>query len=286
MTEPIDIEMLRSWIGTDESVEDILTPSLVNRFHASLGLPGKAPELGEQAPGLIHFCLCHAVVPTDGLGQDGHPRRGGFLPPVPLPRRMWAAGTLHFLGDLRVGDTLTRNSRIADVVVKDGRSGPLCFVEIDHSIDVRGTSVTAERQTIVYRAAETLKDTPAAEPPLAHAYGKATMAIMPNPALLFRYSALTFNSHRIHYDLDYARNEEGYRGLVVQGPLQATLLYHFASRQCEQRQPELFEFRSVAPLFAQEEITLHCDRVDQGSMDLWTTDPSGGVSMRAKARWL
>src|SRR5689334_13279031 len=141
-----DIDHLRSWIGRHEVAEDIVTADLVRKFRAMLDLPGGPPQAAEAAPRLLHFCLAQPAAPTAALGPDGHPQRGGFLPPVPLPRRMWAGGSVTFRGELKIGDAVRRVSRIADVVAKEGRTGPLCFVTVDHAIEVGGRPVLQERQ--------------------------------------------------------------------------------------------------------------------------------------------
>ena len=271
---------ITDWIGREEAAEDVLTPALAARFHATLALPGVAPHEGEPAPRLIHFCLCQSVAPADALGEDGHPARGGFLPPVALPRRMWAGSEIAFAGDLTVGDHVRRTSRIVDVVEKEGRSGTLCFVTVDHRIDANGATMVRERQSIVYR------DAGGAAPPSADAAtaGTAVETIVPTPTLLFRYSALTFNGHRIHYDRDYATGVEGYPGLVVHGPLQATLLLHLAAR-VRGAPPDDFTFRSASPLFDGQPMQLHAGDVIDGRLDLWTAGAGGPVATRAQARW-
>ncbi len=288
MSPVLDLTRLRAWIGREEIAGDMLTPALAERFHAALDLPGVPAAEGEVAPRLIHFCLCQPAVPTAGLGNDGHPRTGGFLPPVPLPRRMWAASELRFTGDLRVGDEVRRRSRISDVTAKEGRSGTLCFVTVEHEISVGARVVIAERQSLVYRAADVA---PAAQPvaaapgPAAEA-GETVEVRDATPPLLFRYSALTFNAHRIHYDLPYAMQEEGYPGLVVHGPLQATLLLHLAARCRDGRPPDEFEFRAASPLFVQDPLMLHAGAVQGDRLDLWTARPQGPYAMRAVAKWL
>jgi 3-methylfumaryl-CoA hydratase len=279
-----DLAALRAWVGREETAHDTLTESLVARFHAALDLPGDPARGGEAAPGLIHFCLCLPAVATSGLGADGHPRTGGFLPPVPLPRRMWAGSEMTFTGDLRVGEPVARLSRVADVAWKEGRTGALCFVTVDHRFSSAGHDVIAERQTIVYRglaaggAAEAAPQAETSEP------AAATIAV--SPPLLMRYSALTFNAHRIHYDLPYATGEEGYAGLVVHGPLQATLLLHHAALQRGGQTPDRFSFRSASPLFAHDPLELHHRATDPARMDLWTSRPGGPAAMRAEAAWL
>lgn len=277
-----DLEHLRQWIGAEESVVDWVSPGIVARLNATLGLPGNVPSLGDPAPRLIHFCLCQPAVPNDALGEDGHPARGGFLPPVPLPRRMWAASDIRFTGDLRVGDSVTRRSRVADVVVKNGRSGALCFVTVDHVYEAGSGPAVTDRQTLVYRAPPDAGAVPpAGEPAPAGAHHEV---VNPDPALLFRYSAVTFNSHRIHYDLDYATRVEGYPGLVVQGPLQASMLLHFAAR-LHGRAPDAFTFRGLSSLTHREAMTLHAGAVENDAMALWTASPGGPIAMQAEARW-
>ncbi|MBB6181921.1 MaoC family dehydratase N-terminal domain-containing protein [Pseudorhizobium flavum] len=281
----LDVDRLRGWIGREETVTDTVDADLVRKFNAALDLPVGQPATGDVAPLLIHFCLGQPAVPTGQLGGDGHPQKGGFLPLVPLPRRMWAGGSLRFSDDLKVGDTVRRVSRIAEVSVKDGRSGTLCFVTVDHRFDIDGRVVIEERQDIVYREAAT--GGPAAKPaapaePVAP--GTHRRVVTPGAPLLFRYSALTFNGHRIHYDRAYARDVELYPGLVVHGPLQATLLLHFAA-ELKGGAPASFSFRGQSPLFDDDRINLHAVERD-GTLSLWTMRDGGPVAMSAEARWV
>ncbi|WP_242124236.1 MaoC family dehydratase N-terminal domain-containing protein [Sphingobium sp. Sx8-8] len=285
MTESLDIEHLRSWIGAEERVEDLLDPGLAARFHLTLDMPGDPAGEGDAAPRLLHFCLCQPIAATAMLGADGHPARGGFLPPVPLPRRMWAASRIAFIGDLRVGERVRRDSRISDVTVKEGRTGTLCFVTVDHRISGSSGVVVEEQQTIVYRGAEDGSMPPAAATAEAAPEGMVKQTVDPSPPLLFRYSALTFNGHRIHYDRPYATDIEGYPGLVVHGPLQATLLLHFAARQRDGRAPDRFTFRSGSPLYDLQPVELHCEASGDGGLSLWTARPGGPFAMRADAAW-
>ncbi|MGC1561454.1 MAG: MaoC family dehydratase N-terminal domain-containing protein, partial [Bradyrhizobium sp.] len=201
MTEKLDLDHLRQWIGRSTQVSDTVTAQLTKGLRATLFLEIGEPKVGDAAPITVHWCLGQPVVAMSELGPDGHPARGGFLPPVPLPRRMWAGGELEFVGALRVGDEVTRTSRIADVTLKTGSTGTLCFVAVDHLIATsRGTAIR-ERQDIVYRnvspaASGSMKSV---SPPAAQ-HRETHMA---DAVLLFRYSALTFNGHRIHYDRDY-----------------------------------------------------------------------------------
>jgi len=269
----LDIAGLRAWIGRTETGTDVVTPRLVRDYAAMLDRePG-----GEVAPLALHWCLAPPAIRASGLGPDGHPARGSFLPPVPLPRRMWAGGEVWLHGRLAVGDTVTRVSRIADVAMKDGRTGVLCFVTVEHEIaGPRGVAVR-ERQDIVYRDAA-MKTPPARRAVLRPASWRREMRV--DPVLLFRYSALTFNGHRIHYDRDYAAGVESYPGLVVQGPLQATWLLDYAAEiLC--RPPERFRFRGVSPLFDFEPFALCARQVETG-LELWT-EVDGAPAMEACA---
>ena len=224
----IDHDHLRSWIGREDRAEEQLTSALVQRFNATLNRVSPL-ETGAEAPALIHLCLCQPAVPTAELGPDGHPARGGFLPPVPLPRRMWAGGKFSFHASLQIGVIVSRHSVVRDVAIKEGRSGSLCFVTVEHVISSDGTLAVTERQDIVYReAAGAGSAAPRHALPSAPT-GDHHRLIAVSAPLLFRYSALTFNGHRIHYDTPYARKEEQYPGLIVHGPLQAALLCQFAA---------------------------------------------------------
>ncbi len=278
MTE-LDITHLRRWIGREQILSDLVTEDLARRYHATLDLPGEPPKQGEHVSRLIHFCLAQPAAPTSTLGGDGHPARGSFLPPVPLPRRMWAGGTLKFQQDLKVGDTIRRISRIEDVVLKEGRTGALCFVSVSHCIEAEGVVHVKERQEIVYR------DYSIPGPPK---YRSADSNINSNrlsinEAALFRYSALTFNSHRIHYDLQYTKSIEGYPDLVVHAPLQATLLLGYAT-QIRHGAPTQFSYRGVYPLFQGEPFSLNA-RANGEKLEVWTAKDNGAVCMEGTAAW-
>lgn len=279
-----DIEHLRGWIGREEVVSDIVGIDLVRKFNATLDLSADAPKKGDVAPLLVNYCLSQPAALTATLGEDGHPQRGGFLPPVALPRRMWAGSSLTFHADLHVGDEVRRVSRIADVVLKEGRSGTLCFVTVEHAFDVAGTIVIEEKQNIVYREAATAEDAskPVAAQDAAPA-GQHSRPMSVSAPLLFRYSALTFNGHRIHYDRRYAIEVEHYPGLVVHGPLQATVLLNYAA-ELFGRAPKTFVFRGLSPLFDDDRIHLHATE-QHGKMKLWTARENGPVGMSAEAAW-
>lgn len=297
MTEPsqLDLGHLRGWIGRAEEASDLVTARMVMGLLATIAEAAPEPVDGAEAPLTAHWCLAPPIVPMAQLGLDGHPARGGFLPPTPLPRRMWAGGRLEFHDRLRVGDTVTRRSVIRDVTAKQGRSGTLCFVTVDHDIATGRGLAIRERQDIVYRDAEPPRGGNA--DPKADAAQSArpvTAAVAPeaewrrtlpcSPVLLFRYSALTFNGHRIHYDRSYCRDEESYPGLVVHGPLQATLLVEFATELKGGRPPAAFDFRGVSPLFDGPDFTLNASTAD-GGLRLWTANAEGRTTMEAKAVW-
>ena len=277
-----ELAHLRGWIGRSERGEDVVASELVRRFRATFDEAPGAPETGEPAPLGIHWCLSPAVAPASALGPDGHPARGGFLPPIPLPRRMWAGGALMLVDPLRVGDAVARISRIADVQAKSGKSGLLCFVTVEHTYETARGPAIVERQDIVYREADTGRahaPTPA-PPPTPPEPGARREAFPTDPVLLFRYSALTFNGHRIHYDPDYARHEEGYAGLVVHGPLQATALLRFAAETMGQA-PARFSFRGLSPLIAGRPAFVNA--AGEGDSRLWIDDGEGRRSMTGEA---
>jgi 3-methylfumaryl-CoA hydratase len=283
MTDTPDLDHLRQWIGRSTHASDIVTAQLVKGLRATLFMEIGEPKSGDAAPFTVHWCLAQPVYPMSELGPDGHPARGGFLPPVPLPRRMWAGGELEFFDALRVGDEVTRTSHIADVTMKTGSTGVLCFVSVDHLVTTpRGTAIR-ERQDIVYRnvsAAPSAPAKPAAPPPSAQ-HCESHMA---DPVLLFRYSALTFNGHRIHYDRDYVTKIEGYPGLIFHGPMQAAFLVEFASRLHGGTAPRKFSYRGVQPLFEGSEFSVNANETNAG-MELWTANAAGQPTMKASATW-
>lgn len=275
----IDETVLKTWVGKTDQAEDVIAPRLVHEFLAALDQSDDLPLFGTAAPLAVHWCASPPTVKASALGPDGHPQRGGFLPPVPLPRRMWAGGSLQFHDVLRVGDIVRRQSCIQDVVVKQGRSGVLCFVSVDHKIFSQRGLALSERQDIVYRdfgSKEQANPTQADMPKAEWSYDKKA-----DSTLLFRYSAITFNGHRIHYDRDYAVDVEGYLGLVVHGPLQATLLMQLAE-EIKGSALVTFTFRGVQPLFDFEQFRLCACRTIEG-LHLWVETHDGKQTMHAKA---
>ena len=214
MTSPTnDIEILRDWVGREQVIVHPIEPGVVRRFELALD---HEPVLGvgDPLPPMWHVAFFLEVAPTAGLGADGHPRRGGFLPPVALPRRMWAGSRLEFHAPIPIGADAITTSTVDDVVIKEGKTGTLCFVTVSHRTEVDGTRCIVEQQDLVYRDDPGV-DAPKRQPEPAPTDADVSETVTPSEVLLFRYSALTFNGHRIHYDRRYASNVEGYDGLVV-----------------------------------------------------------------------
>src|SRR5688572_4283531 len=238
----------RAWIGKKQTARDLVTASPVARLAATLDRDDPPPKTGDALPPVWHWLFFLEAVPARALGPDGHPKRGEFLPPVPLPRRMWAGGRFRFLAPLRIGDAIERNSEIIDVSLKQGRTGPLAFCTVRHTISAGGTPCVIEEHDIVYREAPAPGEQPAPPqpPPEGAAFGRT---ITPDPALLFRFSALTFNGHRIHYDHPYVTKTEGYPGLIVHGPLLAIFLLDLVRRERPDARLTEFSFRAFRPVF-------------------------------------
>ena len=241
------------WIGKSETRHDVITPGLLQRFCATIDRP-----VTDEIPQGLHWCLCLPDAPTAQLAEDGHPEKGGFLPPIPLPRRMWASSEVAFEHPLQLGDKVTRVSTSASIEEKSGKSGELVFVAVDHETRIGDRVAIRERQNIVYREPAVVSSSTAtvSTDPVDLSGWDWQQEIKPSEPLLFRYSALTFNSHRIHYDKPYAMNDEGYPGLVVQGPLMATLLLNLAANKLGAKRLSRFSFRGQAPAFANAAINL------------------------------
>jgi 3-methylfumaryl-CoA hydratase len=279
----LDLDHLRQWIGRTEEKTDVVTAHLVRGLRATLFMEIGDPKPGDAAPFTAHWCLAQPVYPMSQLGPDGHPTRGGFLPPVPLPRRMWAGGELEFFEPLRVGDEMKRGSRISDVSMKTGSTGPLCFVSVQHEVTTPRGIAIRERQDVVYRDM-TPSAPAAAKPAAAPPRAKHRESHMADEVLLFRYSALTFNGHRIHYDRDYVTKVEGYPGLIVHGPIQAAFLVEFAAKLHGGAAPKKFTYRGVQPLFEGSEFSVNANDNDAG-MELWTANAQGMPTMKGTATW-
>jgi 3-methylfumaryl-CoA hydratase len=284
MNDKPDLDHLRQWIGRSTQASDIVTAQLVKGLRATLFMEIGEPKPGDAAPFTVHWCLAQPVYPMSELGPDGHPTRGGFLPPVPLPRRMWAGGELEFFEPLRVGDEVTRTSRIADVTMKTGSTGVLCFVSVDHLITTSRGAALRERQDIVYRDISSTQPSAPAKPEAPPPAAKHRETHPADPVLLFRYSALTFNGHRIHYDRDYVTKVEGYPGLIFHGPMQAAFLVEFAAKLHDGTAPKKFVYRGLRPLFEGSEFSVNASDIS-GGMELWTANSAAQPTMKGTATW-
>lgn len=278
----VDIEYLKQWIGKEETFSDLADVATLERLAALLDQE-QSPRANQQVPPLGHWLYFLPHARQSEIDVDGHPRRGGLLPPVPLPRRMWAGGRLEFRAPIPAGAPITRCSKVLDVKFKKGASGDLVFLLVQHEIKLDGQTAILEEQDIVYRSAAVSGER---KPTRANhvkslRQPEKSRRIIPDPTQLFRYSALTFNAHRIHYDRDYARDEEGYAGLVIQGPYIATLLLdHFIQTNPKAR-VRRFSFRALKPLLDQQPFEL-CLAHDGGARtDLWTVDAAGDQTMVA-----
>ena len=273
----------RSWIGKRESATDTINAWPLAALSATLDRRDPEPGTGDPVPPGWHWLFFLELRPASELGPDGHSRRGDFLPPVPLPRRMWAGGRIEFRRPLKVGDVARRDSEIISVESKHGRSGELVFVAVRHTIIVGGEAAIVEEHDIVYRDARQSGEMPAPlQPAPENAMWRRELSA--DPVMLFRFSALSFNAHRIHFDIDYCR-DEGYAGIVVHGPLQAVLLLDLCRRH-EARPVRHFEYRAVHPLFHFDAFTVNGAPAPDGAQAaLWTATPRGGYAMRGTARF-
>ena len=270
-------EDLKKWIGKTQRQTDVVTASLVERYKAVIG----DVAANSVTPYGLHWCTCLPTAGMEALGEDGHPRAGNFLPPSPLPRRMWAASDVTFLKPIEVGSKIDRISTILNVTQKTGRTGELLFVDVEHLTQANGSDVVKEKQTIVYREASTQKGVLPQVKNIDLSEWDRVEKLTPNTALLFRFSALTFNTHRIHYDDEYARDVEGYPGLVVHGPLMASLLLRFATQLSEGKALKTFSFRGQSPAFCGQDIHLAA-KIEKKAYDLAVVGVDGRIVMSAK----
>ncbi|ALK30267.1 FAS1-like dehydratase domain-containing protein [Burkholderia plantarii] len=267
-----------------QHVSDLIGTAPAAALAATLDLDAP-PAIGDALPPLWHWLYFWSITAQAALGADGHAATGGFLPDLGLPRRMAAGGRLRFAAPLPVGAAATRESRVLSVERKTGRSGPLAFVTVLHEIRAGAVTAIREEQDIVYREAA-VPGRPQTPPTPVAAPGGAEWErrVTPTEAMLFRYSALTFNGHRIHYDRDYARDIEGYPDLVVHGPLVATLLLDAAARFAPGTRVAGYAYQAVHPTFAGQPLTLCGRRADDGrALELWAHDHAGRLTMSARA---
>lgn len=279
----MNIAELQKWVGKTATISDQISPVPIAALSATLDLDAPIPKRGDSLPPLWHWLYFLSMARPSELGPEGQSTRGGFLPPVPLPRRMWAGGRFAFHRPLLVGANYTRTSRILEVRQKEGRTGPLVFVVLRHEVGNGEGFALIEEQDIVYRDHPKAGDSvPVPQP--APKDAKWERMIRPDDVLLFRYSALTFNAHRIHYDYRYATQIEGYPGLVVHGPLIATLLLDLLRRQMPQANVKQFAFRAVSALFDTGPFSV-CGKpeTDAKTISLWAKNDSGGLATTATA---
>ncbi len=275
------------WIGREHTALDTLDPALAARWCATFD---RALPSGGVMPQGVHFCLCTPDAPTRKLGDDGHPERddtaASFFPPVPQPRRMWASSAIAFAAPIATGAAISRTSRIASVEEKSGKSGSLVFVDVTHETRADGELAVTERQTLVYRDAAA-PDAPLTPPAVSGdrfdpGSWDTHRTLVPDPRLLFRFSALTFNTHRIHYDAPYASEIERYRGLVVHGPLMATLLLQMAGEELGENRLATFGFRAMSPAIAGDELHLVM-RQESAGIELAAVAADGREIVKARA---
>ena len=280
----LDMDHLRQWIGRTEDAEDVATAAPLACLAATLDRDDPEPETGDPVPPGGHWLYFLPRTRQSDLDQNGHAKKGGFLPPVPFERRMWAGGRIRFLKSLRVGDAIRRQSEILDVALKDGKSGPLVFVVVRHRVSGPGGLAIEEEHDIVYRGDSGGRRASRPAPKDSPEDAPWRRVIEPDPVLLFRYSALIFNGHRIHYDRDYVTKHEGYPGLIVHGPLIATLLMDLFRRQCPDVPLSRFDYRAREPIFDLGPFTVAGKPEDNGQRaSLWALDHLGRVAMTANA---
>jgi 3-methylfumaryl-CoA hydratase len=276
MTEPVT---WGDWTAQSERLEELLAPTQARKLAGLLDLDPDEVKDGFELPPMWHSIYFHAAARTSEIGPDGHPKRGGFFPPIDLQRRMYAGSALTYHEPLRVGTSATRTGEIVSIEEKEGRSGKLVLTKALYRYEQAGRLCLTDEQTIVYL--EPGKPVPEPEiVPFAPPEGADWRAVTPDPVLLFRYSALSYNSHRIHYDRAYAMDEEGYPTLVVHGPLTALLLAEFG-RSLDARPPRQLQFRGLAPLFDSAPFHLVARPTETGGLDLEAIRPDGAVANRA-----
>ncbi|PKU21630.1 FAS1-like dehydratase domain-containing protein [Telmatospirillum siberiense] len=280
MTTALSFDTFKAWIGRSDCHDEVIAARPLAGLSACLDRNDPSPREGDAVPPGWHWLYFLPTYKTSEGGEDGHAKLGASLPPIPLPRRMWAGGRLSFYYPLRVGDRARRITTVKDVAVKTGRSGQLAFVTVEHEIFGAQGLAIVEEHDIVYRESN---GAAGASPPAAPVKARFSRLIHPTPLLLFRYSALTYNGHRIHYDRGFC-GEEGYPGLVVHGPLTATLLLDLVRDNCPNRRIASFQFRAVSPLFDTDDYTVNGKMVRDGA-DLWAASPMGALAMTAQARF-
>ena len=277
----MNLNQLNQWIGKEQIAEALVSVETANLMQVTLN---RAPSfsIGDELPPAWHWLYFHEAVQADALGVEGHPELGEFMPPVSFgtdepPRRMWAGGKFEFTRPIRLGERVTKRSTIKSITPKTGQSGKLVFVVVGHEVSVDGERCLLEEQTVVYREPAQEENSAVVASP-APADSEFSTHYQPDPILLFRYSALTFNGHRIHYDVDFCREHEGYPGLVVHGPLTATLLLDLFYHQYPERPIIGFAYRGRSPLFNPHPFAVH-DKMDGQA---WASNHMGELAMSAQ----
>ena len=283
MSTKVDIDHLRKWIGKIDNVTDYVTPIVEQRYRATLNMDIGNPKDGDPVTSGLHWMLGWNLVKNDELGVDSHPALGEFLPPVPLPRRMWAGSEIKVLKPIRVGDKVIKQSTVADIQVKEGRTGLLCFVTAEYNFLVNDEVTINEKHNIVYRDISKSGGGSGYSKEIPERADLSEKIFM-HPTILFRYSAIGFVGHRIHYDHPYTVNEENYPGLIVHGPLQATYLLR-AAEKLMGKSVKSFTHKVMAPVFADSEYMVGVDKMDNGSVSCWGATKEFGVTMRAEAKF-
>lgn len=278
MNKDIRMQNFEAWIGKKEVQTDVANARSVAMMQA---LFNQADKQLAEVPHLYHWCYFLPIVNQNQLAEDGHPHKGDFLPPIPFPKRMWAGGRLQFLAPIQVGQKIHRESEITKVEFKQGKSGDLYFVTVKHSIYSADHLAIIEEHDIVYREASNQLLAPAKSASVLvqkpYSYKKPFPI---DSVTLFRYSALTFNGHKIHYDRAYCMEKEGYPGLVVHGPLLATCLLHFVKQEHPDQQVATFNFRALKPVFDFHQFSV-CGDIQAQAAELWIENANGEISMQA-----
>lgn len=274
---------LQDWVGRRETVEDRVYPTPAKALALTLNYEDFPVAEGHPLPEIWYWLYFLPIVPMAGVGPDGHPKRGGFLPPIALERRMWASSTLKFHQDPLIGENIKKTSEILKISEKEGKTGPMVFVTVRHCIETARGVAVEEDQNIVYLPMPKTFVAPKPTPLPAGLDWRDPYPI--DSVLLFRFSALTFNGHKIHYDRRYASEVEKYPGLVVHGPLQALLLLESAKRHNPDKKPATFDFRAIRPLFDFDQLSVCGQANAEGGHRLYTANADNAIGMQANITW-
>ena len=280
----VNLNELKSWIGNEETTFDEVTKSLETRFRATLDIDPGNPKNGEIASSGLHWALGPAVVKSSLLGKDSHPKKGDFLPPVPLPRRMWAGCRTHFFHSLKIGDQVKKISKVVDINLKNGKSDTPSSRGLGDVYKRQEKLMIEEEHDLVYRDIQNTKNNVIIKKDLPFKKSDYEEKIFTHPTMLFRYSAITFNGHRIHYDYPYSTEEEGYKDLVFHGPLQATLMLR-AAEKYKKAKAHFFSHRGVAPVYANDNLFINIENNENGNLNCFTSTKDAGMTMKGEAKF-